>query len=198
MKICTKCKESKTLDNFSKDRQKKTGYSSQCKICKSNYEKKYLGENKKKVYDRNKSYNEHHKAEKQAYDAKRRTQKREEINAKKREYYHNGGGKEAGKLWNYRNTDKVNMYAKNAKHKRRELLRTSKLSPSELLAWEHSQLKLCVYCGTNCEKHYNIDHVIPLAKGGKHELENLAITCAFCNQSKGSKQLIHWFAVNNL
>lgn len=33
LKICTKCKEEKSLDNFSKDQSKKDGLLSKCKSC---------------------------------------------------------------------------------------------------------------------------------------------------------------------
>jgi 5-methylcytosine-specific restriction endonuclease McrA len=35
------------------------------------------------------------------------------------------------------------------------------------------------------ERH--VDHVIPLAKGGRHAASNLAIACASCNCRKGTK-----------
>jgi len=89
------------------------------------------------------------------------------------------------------------MYAKNAKHKRRELLQTSKLTPSELSKWTKAQLKQYTYCGAMCEESYHIDHIEPLSKGGKHELDNLTISCSYCNQSKGNKQLLYWLALQN-
>jgi len=35
--------------------------------------------------------------------------------------------------------------------------------------------------------HPNIDHVIPLSKGGKHVIENIQWLCATCNLSKGNR-----------
>ena len=34
-----------------------------------------------------------------------------------------------------------------------------------------------------------IDHVVPLSKGGNHEIENTAITCSSCNKEKSDKHL---------
>lgn len=40
----------------------------------------------------------------------------------------------------------------------------------------------CAYCETDLRKHQiHIDHVIPLAKGGKHEPGNFAPACMRCN-----------------
>ena len=45
----------------------------------------------------------------------------------------------------------------------------------------------CWICGGPFQE---IDHVIPLAKGGLHTLSNLRPSCTYCNRSKGTK-LIH-------
>ena len=38
----------------------------------------------------------------------------------------------------------------------------------------------------------SIDHVVPLSRGGKHEIENLLPACRSCNSSKGAKLLEEW------
>lgn len=54
----------------------------------------------------------------------------------------------------------------------------------------------CNYC--RCElsfedrRSWHIDHVVPLARGGTHELSNLVVACPPCNHSKGSKMLDEW------
>jgi 5-methylcytosine-specific restriction endonuclease McrA len=34
---------------------------------------------------------------------------------------------------------------------------------------------------------WELDHIIPLVRGGKHILENVAVSHRFCNRSKGAK-----------
>jgi 5-methylcytosine-specific restriction endonuclease McrA len=41
----------------------------------------------------------------------------------------------------------------------------------------------CKYCGST--ENLEIDHIIPLAKGGTNELDNLQILCKKCNRKKG-------------
>lgn len=54
----------------------------------------------------------------------------------------------------------------------------------------------CAYCG--CAINYRgkgkfqIDHVMPLVKGGTNYPSNLALCCKPCNQSKGHSDLIPW------
>lgn len=44
----------------------------------------------------------------------------------------------------------------------------------------------CVYCGGPYE---NLDHGIPLARGGRHLLSNLYPSCEMCNKRKGTKTI---------
>jgi len=43
----------------------------------------------------------------------------------------------------------------------------------------------CQYCGiTGAEAELEIDHIIPVSKGGSHHISNLATSCRKCNQQK--------------
>jgi hypothetical protein len=42
----------------------------------------------------------------------------------------------------------------------------------------------CVECGSDFDIQY--DHVIPVARGGSNEVDNLQILCATCNRKKGT------------
>lgn len=46
---------------------------------------------------------------------------------------------------------------------------------------------LCVFCKKDITKHYYLDHIFPISKGGKHEPENLQILCQSCNCRKHNK-----------
>ena len=41
----------------------------------------------------------------------------------------------------------------------------------------------CMKCGS--KKNLEIDHVVPLARGGSNRLENLQLLCRDCNRMKG-------------
>ena len=43
----------------------------------------------------------------------------------------------------------------------------------------------CQSCGqTNQQTELTIDHIIPLARGGSHDLSNLQTLCHYCNAKK--------------
>jgi hypothetical protein len=50
----------------------------------------------------------------------------------------------------------------------------------------------CAYCGRgepeNVKLH--IDHIVPVARGGRTELENLVTACATCNVGKSASDLV--------
>lgn len=48
----------------------------------------------------------------------------------------------------------------------------------------------CFYCGSN--QNIQIDHVVPISKGGKHSIGNIVPACRSCNASKCDKYLIEW------
>jgi 5-methylcytosine-specific restriction endonuclease McrA len=55
--------------------------------------------------------------------------------------------------------------------------------------WLKLSTKDCTYCG---QPGGEVDHIIPLARGGSHSIGNLTSSCRKCNSSKGMKLLIEW------
>ena len=43
----------------------------------------------------------------------------------------------------------------------------------------------CAYCGSN--RQLTIDHIIPVAQGGKSSFENCVTACQICNHKKGNR-----------
>lgn len=48
---------------------------------------------------------------------------------------------------------------------------------------------LCVYCGRSAD---TLDHVVPLAQGGRHSIRNLVPACGSCNSKKGNRTPEQW------
>jgi HNH endonuclease len=55
-----------------------------------------------------------------------------------------------------------------------------------VLSFAETLEKKCMHCGST-EGPFHMDHIVPLAKGGRDEAENLQCLCSDCNQRKGSK-----------
>ncbi|MGI0058139.1 MAG: hypothetical protein ACREBJ_00085 [Nitrosotalea sp.] len=69
MKLCSKCRYEKILDDFSNNKSKKDGKATECKECKSKQDKKYRKENKESC---------------KAYQTKYWTEKRAELYEQKK------------------------------------------------------------------------------------------------------------------
>lgn len=66
-----------------------------------------------------------------------------------------------------------------------------------LRRWEEADEWSCTYCDASFGPMVvaEVDHVIPLAKGGVHKPFNLAPACAECNRAKGDMDMSDWLAV---
>lgn len=50
----------------------------------------------------------------------------------------------------------------------------------------------CAYCGVKPATPLQREHVIPIARGGRHSAGNILPACARCNGSKKAKLLSEW------
>ena len=150
----------------------------------------------------------------------RYTQKKDEIKAYQKKYRatHPGYVKEQSRRQRALNPDKNRIaqkkYVEGHREKRREIDKAYRASKPEIHAaternrraaklgnggtgWSAKEEReltssygnLCVYCGNKAE---GIDHVVALANGGAHDLNNAVPACAKCNSSKGKKPLLQW------
>lgn len=69
----------------------------------------------------------------------------------------------------------------------------------------------CIWCGCACTEEFQIiggqpqplpqtatvEHIVPIAKGGQHNLKNVAIACFECNQKKADIDLDNWIELKN-
>jgi len=88
-------------------------------------------------------------------------------------------------LYKYRKTDVYK--AKSSARGRERKNKLKAISPRKMKEWILKQEKVCYWCGVDCSDNFHIDHYYPLAKGGKHDVDNLVLSCPHCNLSKGAK-----------
>lgn len=50
----------------------------------------------------------------------------------------------------------------------------------------------CTYCGSDLTGCLEWDHVVPLARGGRHSIGNLVPSCASCNRRKQARTVMEW------
>lgn len=175
-KICTKCGRqlAATAEWFHRDKSTKDGLQCWCKSCQ-------------------KIYYEAHTDEKKTYDKARRQARKEEIKTQVKAYKEAHKDEIAAYLKNYRKTyDQTHQKQINAKT-RRYYARKKELTVGEFDKREWLELQpkpyRCYLCGKiiGDNEPYEIDHRIPLSRGGPHMPWNLGITHSTCNKAKHTK-----------
>ena len=218
MKQCSKCKQSKPLTEFSKDKNKTDGYKSECKSCVKEYQQKnqdkikeYNKEYKQKNQDKIKEYNKEYKQNNKDYFKEYKQKNQDKI----KEY-----NKEYNKEYQKNNRHILNQYIKERKAKdplykltrdMRSLISksiknngyTKRSKTYEILGCTYEEFKAHIEKqfteGMNWDNHgkWHYDHIKPISHG-KTEKEILALNhylnfqplWAEDNLSKSNN--IHW------
>lgn len=177
MKRCRRCGEIKTLDGFNKKSASKDGHTSQCRQCSRAQDAKWRSQNT----DRRRAYREQAKVQRSQY-----AKAWYERNPGYRERYYEEN-REASYERRYRWIELNPEKHRALSAKRRALLKDSPDLDAVADYMALIRRDPCVYCGSPTE---HIDHIIPLADRGAHEWQNLAPTCASCNTSKATQDVL--------
>lgn len=95
----------------------------------------------------------------------------------------------ANREWRLNNRDTAKSYliARKARLRGVDTARVTGKDITQLVARFDGR---CAYCRTGRYEH--LDHVVPVALGGRHAIGNLLPACRECNLSKGAKLLAEW------
>jgi 5-methylcytosine-specific restriction endonuclease McrA len=70
------------------------------------------------------------------------------------------------------------------------MFKRQRLSPQTRFEILKRDNHTCRYCGARAPGvELHIDHVEPVARGGRNDMENLATACSTCNAGKGARPL---------
>ena len=176
--------------------------------------KVYYEKNKEVIVVRSKEWDEKNREKRNAISKAWRERNKEKMAAIKKAYVLSNKEKitaykkenknriaEVNREWRKNNPEKRSMtykkYRKNNPDKVLEStsIRRARLKKGVIVKFTASQLRQrlsvfggkCWICGGVADQ---VDHVIPLAKGGAHALSNLRPSCGKCNRVKGAS-IIH-------
>jgi 5-methylcytosine-specific restriction endonuclease McrA len=119
-----------------------------------------------------------------AWDAANREKRRESSRLRRL------NSPEKVRAWRVANPDK----RRDQKHRRRALMQNvqaERLTKKQRLTLYST--RTCYLCGKDFQPgdRTSVDHIIPLAGGGPHVFDNLALTHFSCNSRKGAKSFSH-------
>lgn len=191
MKVnCSKCRIEKEITEFKKDKSKKSGRSSQCKECQKPYAKKYQLKNLDKWHDYNKKWRENNPKKSKEISDKWYQNNKEYHHQNMKEWRENNP--EYMVEWHCKNKDKYNKtqrekWKNNPIHRLKSNIRTriyksiknKDNSSINLLGCPIEEyiiyLEKQFYGNMNWKnygEYWEIDHIIPLSKGGSYHYTN--------------------------
>lgn len=187
-KKCTKCRETKLLTEYHKDKSKKLGISSWCKCCTSFHGK---GRYENKIVNSGGHYQPQKKLRSEITT-------RESTLAQRAEYRALHKVKIAERRKNSRIRDKImqtqwrkdnpdKIAAKEARYQTKKTLAGGSYTDEDIAQKKILQSGKCVYCETSILKKNHKDHLCAIENNGTSWPRNIQICCIYCNESKGDK-----------
>lgn len=162
-KECSCCRKWLPVDSFQKDNSKWDGLYGFCKECKKIKDSKIYYANPKKKYEKVLEY-----------------QRRTGLISKYRPY-------NPAYYSSEKSRKKKRARDLNRRCLKRKAEEQNRITPEVINAVIEKYDGKCAYCGTDCTKYYEIDHKLPLVRGGGNDIDNLALSCKHCNRSKKDK-----------
>lgn len=167
-KLCTGCRQTKSVEEFRQSKKDRSGYVTYCKACEHARAKKWKQENRDQIIayeERNKEHLDEIRRDWAVRNADR-VRARQRINSK---------------------TPRAKLRVRLRMHQRR-VGKGAPVTPAQIEELEHRQ-KRCYYCKKpfNSKRKSTLDHVIPLARGGLHDISNIVLACWPCNNKKSAK-----------
>lgn len=199
---CARCDEVKTLDLFPRDRHEPSGYSYSCKACKAAYRRARRAADPVAARERERAYEariaEQTKARKAAYyvENKERILARHAANRPTRLAQMSAYGKAnrtainaRRKVYRAANPEQFRAYFHKTRAQRRAA--PGKHTGKDIKKQFAAQKGRCWWCRCKLTE-YQVDHLIPLSRGGSNGPENIVIACRPCNQSRNNKLPHEW------
>jgi 5-methylcytosine-specific restriction endonuclease McrA len=106
----------------------------------------------------------------------------------KRAWYHKNKDRRKAtiKAWAAKNRERMRSYI--ARRRALELGADGRYTGKDVARLGDLQKWKCAACRADIKKRYEIDHVVPLAKGGSNYPSNLQLLCLPCNRRKSDKE----------
>ena len=192
------CREEKAAYDLEYNAANKEGRADYVKKHKARIEirdKAYRDNHRAEIAIRNAAYKETHTEELSLYHADYRAERREENIAYQKTYREGNKDVLTAKRKIYHDNHKPEDLARNAKRRALKagalvgatIAQLAEIKEIYRKAKEEPKVR-CYLCGDLIKMgERQVDHIMPLSKGGSHRPSNLAVACASCNMQKHNK-----------
>lgn len=150
-------------------------------------DREYRAANREKRRAKDRAWRERNRERKRATDRAYRKRNRERLQAYARAYFRCNRRKfaETERAYHRAHPEKMRERVRRRRARLRGARRVAVVTEAQVIA---AYGERCYLCDAPLEAvPMHLDHVVPLARGGAHTLENLRPSCARCNLRKGAK-----------
>src|SRR5260221_4894948 len=180
IKRCIHCHELKmaTSEYFAECSKAKDGLNAYCKKCMHQYYKEWRKNNVERAREISLDYYHRHKQICDENNKKWAKRNPDKVKARQKRYH---------------DTERYKAINRRHRHQRRILEKEADCYTDEDINKQYIRQKMrCYYCGKTIKKTYEIDHIIPVSRGGTNHPSNIVLACKSCNASKKDKLLHEW------
>lgn len=142
------------------------------------------------------AYRKHHKESLRQYFRDYSAQHSVEKRERARDWYAKNKERAKANVRRWKKTLRGRICERNQVHRRRQRLKRGQGVSSEQIRqlWE-KQNGHCAYCGKpmvlggnpHSPDYCTIDHIVPLSRGGLHDISNIVLACRACNMKKSDR-----------
>lgn len=206
-KRCSKCGETKPLDGFHAFHRAKDGLHPWCKLCKCAYEKARNAANPERNRARAKEWRdanlEKAKETKRRYHIDNKDTIRDRVrawrqanpdrhNASNRRWAaaHPDATRENRQQWKRQNPDHYRALRAIARHRRAGLMKEARheiVLRADVFSRDNGVCHICQLPANPLR--WELDHIVPIAQGGPHATDNVAVSHPWCNRRKSNLDL---------
>jgi hypothetical protein len=209
MKTCSKCGETKTLEDFYNLHSAKDGKQGACKTCQNaaTYKRRKEKSEEYREYQRKyfEKYREENRERLAEYSREYREENKDSLRAKRLEWLEANPGYNAEYCRKYYADNRNELRSKHReyyernpelfRHHRR--LRRSRILGSKVTLTSEQEAKIYERFGGKCaltgaSENIHLDHFIPVLVGGDTSLENMVPIAGHLNISKHAKNPFEW------
>ena len=162
-KECSRCNRWLDLSMYNKDKSKWDGLHGFCKDCKKKIDREIYRKDPDKKCQKVSEY-----------------QKRTGLISKSRPYNPDYYKSPKSRIKKQERDKRRRMLVKYANKKER-------ITDVTISILKEKYGNKCAYCGNDVTDSFEIEHKLPLFRGGQNNIDNLALSCESCNRKKGKK-----------